>query len=101
MWIGIFLSLRISPEGLFHSSLENNNVVVFPFLFSHLQAVKLVVHPPSRIVSHYNDKKLSLPLPDDPPCNVVIAHSLPLGGVDRDFRFIEDQTRSRGSMAVC
>ena len=38
---------------------ENNNVVVFLFQFPHLHAIgQLVVHPPSRIVSHPKDKKL-------------------------------------------
>jgi len=36
-----------------------NNVVEFPFFFPHLHAFgKLVVHPPSRIVSHFNSEKL-------------------------------------------
>ena len=82
-----------------------------PVSFSYLHAVgKLVVHPPTRIVSHSKDK-LSWLLPahspfekavdtgpeihSSPPTLAVysVNHSLPLGSVDRDFRYTENETR--------
>ena len=53
---------------------ENNNVVVFPFHFPHLHVVgQLVVHPPSRIVSHPKDKKLPWPIPAQSPSGKAVG----------------------------
>ena len=82
----------------------------------HLHAVgQFMVHPPSRIISHPKGKKFPWPLPaysssekalalgvgriliprfiQSPPNLAVywVAHFLPLGGVDRDFPFIESE----------
>ena len=80
-----------------------------------------MVHPPSRMVSYSKDMKFLWLLPAHLPPGRPLAlgrgrilipgfirlpltlavydvvHSLPLGGVDRDFPFSEDETRRRFS----
>ena len=88
-------------------------MVVFPASFPHQYPVgQLVVHPPSKIVSHPKGNKLPCLLLAHPPSGNLlalgrgeiipgfirsrltlavydVAHSLPLGGVGRGFPFTE------------
>ena len=64
---------------------------------------QLVVHPPSTTASHKEEKLTSF-LPAHPSSEKAwhsvggestydASYSLPLGGVDRDFTFMEDEAR--------
>ena len=94
---------------------ENKNIIGFPVPFPYLHAVgQLVVHPPSRIVSHprtrsFRDLYLLIHPPRrpfaifrgrilppgfirSPPTLAVndVSHFLPLGGTSRGVSFTED-----------
>ena len=89
----------------------SNNVMIFPFTFHTFRTFgQLVLHPLSRIFSHLKDSSCSDLYPLIHPSRRPLAlgrgihsarptlsiydfaHSLPLGGVDRDFLFTEDET---------
>ena len=71
-YYGFHLSSSSSSSSSSSPFMENNNVV-FPFPFHIFIVGQLVVHPPSRIVSHPKDKNVPCPLPAHPPSEKAVG----------------------------